>query len=106
MDLRGNSKPPYSEHAKSRTKRLGGPPSSNRAVPQASTYFDEVAAPCMQQMYSVQKDAVKGHDQELEWKVQQLTDGLCQVSRVHVDLSESLSSNILCQHTPSSSADT
>ena len=47
---------------------------------QARTWFDEVAAPRMQEMCSVQKEAVKAYDQALDQQVQQETDTLVQAS--------------------------
>lgn len=79
LDMWRDNKLPYSDYERSWVQRLGRPSSSKGAVVRASTWFDEVAAPRMHQMHKVQKDAVKGHDQELEWKVQQLTDALYQV---------------------------
>lgn len=61
-------------------QRLGRPASSKGAVLRASTWFDEVAAPQMQQMCMVQKDAVKVHDQALDEQVQELTASLAQAS--------------------------
>ncbi len=78
-DVWGNDERPYNDSERSRIQRLGRPPSSKGAILQSSTWFDDVAAPRMQQMHKVQKDAVKGYDQELEGKVQQLTESLCQV---------------------------
>ncbi|DBA74236.1 TPA: hypothetical protein ACH3X1_011026 [Trebouxia sp. C0004] len=77
-DVWGNDECPYNGSERSRVQRLGLPPSSKGAILRASTWFDDVAAPRMQQMHKVQKDAVRGHDQELEGKVQQLTESLCQ----------------------------
>ena len=81
-DVWGNNEHPYNASERARIQRLGRPPSSKGAILRASTWFDDVAAPRMQQMHKVQKDAVKGHDQELERKVQQLTESLCQVSHL------------------------
>ncbi len=78
----GTDEHPYNASERARLQRLGRPPSSKGAILQASTWFDDVAAPRMQQMHKVQKDAVRGHDQELEGKVQQLTESLCQVSHL------------------------
>lgn len=66
-------------------QRLGRPASSKGAVLRASTWFDEVAAPQMQQMCMVQKDAVKVHDQALDQQVQELTAALAQASPVAFD---------------------
>lgn len=81
-DVWSNIEHPYNASERARLQRLGRPPSSKGAILRASTWFDDVAAPRMQQMHTVQKDAVKGHDQELEGKVQQLTESLCQVSHL------------------------
>lgn len=70
----------YNETERLKAQRLGRPPSSAGAVQQASSWFDEVAAPRMQQMLIVQKEAVRGHDQALKQKVQDLTDVLLQAS--------------------------
>ena len=85
-DVWGNNEHPYNASERARLQRLGRPPSSKGAILRASTWFDDVAAPRMQQMHKVQKDAVRGHDQELERKVQQLTESLCQVSICHAIL--------------------
>ncbi|KAL0022464.1 hypothetical protein WJX79_004243 [Trebouxia sp. C0005] len=77
-DVWGDHERPYNGSERARVQRLGRPPSSKGAILQASTWFDDVAAPRMQQMHKVQKDVVRGHDQELEGKVQQLTESLCQ----------------------------
>ncbi len=81
-DVWGNNEHPYNASERARLQRLGRPPSSKGAILRASTWFDDIAAPRMQQMHKVQKDAVRGHDQELEGKVQQLTESLCQVSHL------------------------
>lgn len=81
-DVWGDHERPYNGSERARVQRLGRPPSSKGAILQASTWFDDVAAPRMQQMHKVQKDVVRGHDQELEGKVQQLTESLCQVSHL------------------------
>ena len=70
----------YNEKARMQAQRLGRPASSKGAVLRASTWFDEVAAPHMQQMCMVQKDAVKVHDQALDEQVQELTASLAQAS--------------------------
>ncbi len=81
-DVCGNDERPYNGSERARVQRLGRPRRSKGAILRASTWFDEVAAPRMQQMHKVQKDAVRGYDQELEGKVQQLTESLCQVSHL------------------------
>ena len=70
----------YSDKARSQAQRLGRPPSRNGAVLWASTWFDEVAAPRMQQMCILQKEAVKVHDQALDQQAQELTAALAQAS--------------------------
>lgn len=71
---------PHSDKARAKAQRIGRPPSSKSAGMQARTWFDEVAAPRMQQMCTVQKEAVKAYDQALDKQVQQLTDALVQAS--------------------------
>ena len=63
-----------------KAQMLGRPPSSTGAVAQASSWFDEVAAPRMQQMYVAQKAAVKGHDEVLDQQTKDLTAALSQAS--------------------------
>ena len=70
---------PYNEQDKSTPRMLDRTSSSNGAVLQASTWFDDVAASRMQQMHKAQENAVKGYNQELECGVQKLTDNLNQV---------------------------
>ena len=82
IDVWGYDESPYNGSERARVQRLGRPPSSKGAILQASTWFDDVAAPRMHQMHKAQKDAVRGHDQELDKKVQQLTQSLCQVSHL------------------------
>ena len=79
-DLWGSDASPYSQSDQSAAQRLGRPASSKGQFFQASTWFDQVAAPRMQQMHRVQRAAVQEHDEELEWTVQQLTESLCQVN--------------------------
>ena len=74
----------YNDKARIKAQRLGRPPSSKGTGLQASTWFDEVAAPRMQQMCIVQKDAVKAHDQALDQQVQELTAALVQASTAAV----------------------
>ena len=70
---------PYNEYNRLRARRLGRPPSGKGLLVRATTWFDEVAAPRMHHMYTTQKDAVKGHDQDLEQQVQALTRALIEV---------------------------
>ncbi|KAL3133521.1 hypothetical protein ABBQ38_007375 [Trebouxia sp. C0009 RCD-2024] len=76
LSLFADDEYPYSNKATAKAQRIGRPPSSKSAGMQARTWFDEVAAPRMQQMCAVQKEAVKSYDQALDQQVQQLTDAL------------------------------
>ena len=74
----------YNDKARTQAQRLGRPPSSKGAMLLASTWFDQVAAPRMQQMCIVQKDAIQVHDQALDQQVQELTAALAQASTAAV----------------------
>ena len=80
MSLSADDTYGYNNKAQFQAQRLGRPPTSKGAVLLASTWFDEVAAPRMQQMCIVQKDAVKVYDQALDQQVQDLTAALAQAS--------------------------
>ena len=87
-----------SDKARSQAQRLGRPPSSKGSMLQASTWFDEVAAPRMQQMCIVQKNAVKVYDQALDQQVQDLTVSLAQASAFASWPAASNESNRLVSH--------